>query len=101
LGQFADGLDDQDALSYLFFVIATILSMLILANMLIEIVGQTFGEVSEKKYLYVFRERVDLIADFQTSKVIYRFTHKLVKRVTIDPVAVCLLKCIPKNNHCT
>jgi hypothetical protein len=64
LGQFADELDSQDPLSYIFFIIATILSMLILANMLIEIVAQTFGEVSEKRWLYVFRERVDLISDW-------------------------------------
>jgi len=40
--------------------------MLILANLLIEIVSETYGEVTQKKYLYVFKERCELICDVQT-----------------------------------
>ena len=45
---------------------ATIISMLILSNLLIEIVSETYGEVTQKKYLYVFKERCELIGDVQT-----------------------------------
>lgn len=70
IGQFADELNDQDSLSWFFFVLASILSMLILANLLIEIVSETYGEVTEKKYLYVFKERVDLINDWQSDLMV-------------------------------
>jgi len=53
LGEFGDT-GAYDVLTYFFFILATVLSMLILANMLIEIVGATYGEVSEKRYIYVF-----------------------------------------------
>lgn len=54
---------DQSGLNWLFFVAATLISMLILANLLIEIVSETYGEVTQKKYLYVFKERCELICD--------------------------------------
>lgn len=82
LGEFGD-IDNYDPLTYLFFVLATILSMLILANMLIEIVGQTYGEVLERKYLYVFKERVMLIVDWQTSFSVFRFLNFMMTRIFI------------------
>lgn len=39
--------------------------MLILGNILIEIVSETYCQVTEKKYLYVFKERCELISDLQ------------------------------------
>ena len=39
--------------------------------MLIQIVSDIYGEVAEKKYLYVYRERVELICDLQAfSKIV-------------------------------
>lgn len=62
--------------------------MLILANLLIEIVSETYGEVTEKKYLYVFKERCDLICDVQTiSSLVHtvnqagRFTYAMILKL--------------------
>jgi hypothetical protein len=39
-------MNEQKGLNWLFFVMATLISMLILANLLIEIVSETYGEVT-------------------------------------------------------
>ena len=48
-------------------MLASVISMLILSNMLIEIVSQTYGDISDVKYLYVFKERVELICDWEST----------------------------------
>lgn len=39
LGQFGDNLNEQDSLSWFFFVLATIVAIIVLSNLLIEIVS--------------------------------------------------------------
>lgn len=51
--------------------------MLVLANLLIEIVAETYGEVTSKKYLYVFKERVELICDWQSDMVVIQAVKKI------------------------
>jgi len=53
--------------------------------MLISIVSDTYGEVAEKKYLYVYRERVELICDLHAFTKIAswskRLTYYIINRV--------------------
>jgi len=65
--------------------------MLILANLLIEIVAETYGEVTEKKYLYVFKERVDLICDWQADLIVLEFIKDFVL-LLLRPVHWCFKK---------
>jgi hypothetical protein len=67
LGSFDPDLGKRDSLTWIFYVLASVISMLILGNMLIEIVSQTYGDISDFKYLYVFKERVELICDWQST----------------------------------
>lgn len=67
MGQFDPELNQRDPLTWVFFVLASVISMLILSNMLIEIVSQTYGDISDVKYLYVFKERVELICDWEST----------------------------------
>jgi hypothetical protein len=46
--------------------------MLVLANLLIEIVAETYGEVTSRKYLFVFKERVELICDWKSNMVVVK-----------------------------
>lgn len=95
IGQFADDLNDQSGLSWVFFVLSSVISMLILANLLIEIVSETYGEVTQKKYLYVFKERCDLICDVQTiSYLVHTFNQlgRLTYTTTLRFVYYCTWK---------
>lgn len=65
LGNWPDSMNDQDAFSWVFLIVSTITTFIILSNMLIQIVSDIYNEVAEKKYLYVYRERVELICDLQ------------------------------------
>jgi len=91
IGQFADDLNDQDSLSWFFFILASIISMLVLANLLIEIVAETYGEVTSKKYLFVFKERVDLICDWQSDMVVVSIV-KSAFMLCLKPFFWCLRK---------
>ena len=70
-------------------MLATVVSMLILANMLIEIVSQTYGEVAEKKYLFVFKERIDLINDWQSVQVFFRTLVRMGQNIIFAPMLWC------------
>jgi len=78
LGEFGD-LGDYNDITYLFFFLATVISMLILANMLIEIVAQTYEEVLTQKYVYIFKERVQIIYDWQTLKMMVKLVKWIAK----------------------
>ena len=58
---------------------ATIISMLILSNLLIEIVSETYGEVTQKKYLYVLKERCELIGDVQTISSLVHYIYQFFR----------------------
>jgi hypothetical protein len=55
--------------------------MLILANILIEIVSETYVMVSEKKYLYVYKERCELITDLQNLSTSVHITKQLLRLI--------------------
>lgn len=72
--------------------------MLVLANLLIEIVAETYGEVTSKKYLFVFKERVELICDWQSDMVVVQVI-KNVFMFTIKPIFWCLSKMKFRKKH--
>jgi hypothetical protein len=84
LGEMPESMNDQDSLSWAFLITSTIITFIILSNMLIQIVSDIYNEVAERKYLYVYRERVELICDLQAfSKIsswIKRFTVYVLNR---------------------
>lgn len=77
LGNWPEGLGEQDSVSYFFFTISTIVTFIVLANMLIQIVSDIYGEVAEKKYLYVYRERVELICDLHVFSKVASWSKRL------------------------
>jgi phosphopantetheine adenylyltransferase len=72
--------------------------MLVLANLLIEIVAETYGEVTSKKYLFVFKERVELICDWQSDMVVVQVV-KNVFMFTLKPIFWCLSKMGFRKKH--
>jgi hypothetical protein len=66
LGEFGmDNFSDNDKyLVWIFFILSTVITQLIFMNLLIAIMGDTFGRVQEVKERSGVRERVEMIQDF-------------------------------------
>ena len=55
----------KDSLAvWLLFILATVFSQIIILNMLIAIMGDTFDKIWENKPVYVLRLKVELLCDF-------------------------------------
>lgn len=67
LGEFAmDGFDDHPEMSlvYLFFTLATFFTQITFLNMLIAIMGDTFGRVIENKANYGMQTKLSIMGDY-------------------------------------
>jgi hypothetical protein len=66
LGEFGmDNFSENDKyLVWIFFILSTVITQLIFMNLLIAIMGDTFGRVQEVKERSGVRERVEMIQDF-------------------------------------
>ena len=67
LGEFTiDAFDDnpQTYLCYMFFLVATFLTQVTLLNMLITLMGDTFGRVYEAKNQFGTMTKLDIMADY-------------------------------------
>merc|ERR1719458_472195 len=53
----------QSAICYVFFILATFITQLTMLNMLIAIMGDTFGRVMEKKEVNGTKTKLDLMRD--------------------------------------
>ncbi len=53
-----------DVLIYIYFILATLFTQIMFLNMLIAIMGETFGRVTEAKDRSALMERTHLYADF-------------------------------------
>lgn len=53
----------QSAICYVFFILATFITQLTMLNMLIAIMGDTFGRVMEKKEIKGIQTKLDLMSD--------------------------------------
>ncbi len=60
-GNFAEGL--QTRLIYVFFFLATFVSLITMLNMLIAIMGDTFDRMMENKDSNAVRSKLELVAD--------------------------------------
>ena len=56
----------QYRLAYLFFLMATFLSMLTMLNMLIAIMGDTYAKIMEQAEVYATKSKLSILADFAT-----------------------------------
>ena len=56
----------QFRLAYLFFLMATFLSMLTMLNMLIAIMGDTYAKIMEQAEVYATKSKLSILADFAT-----------------------------------
>ena len=80
LGEFTmDGFENHPDGTYMmicygFFLFATFFSQIIILNMLIAIMGNTFSMVIERKAQYSMQTKLDIMAD-------YCFISKIVKRI--------------------
>ena len=54
-----------DPIAWFFFIIATLFVQIVFFNLLISIVGQTFGRVSDSKPNIMYQDMVDLIVENQ------------------------------------
>jgi len=61
LGEF--GTDNFDALSWFLFISATIINLIIMLNLLIAVISETFANAGETKEEAKFKERVAVMAD--------------------------------------
>ena len=67
LGEFTiDDYDDnpQTYLCYIFFLVATFLTQITFLNMLITLMGDTFGRVYESKNQFATMTKLDIMADY-------------------------------------
>ena len=67
LGEFdMDGFDDHPemALCYLFFLLATFITQITFLNMLIAIMGDTFGRVFENKAQFGLMTKLAIMGDY-------------------------------------
>ena len=65
LGEFdTDNYTDTDYLPWIFFVAATFLSQVLIFNMLIAIMGDTYARVSEMKNQAALKEKIGILCDY-------------------------------------
>ena len=56
----------QDYLCYIFFLLATIFTQLIIFNMMIAIMGDTFGRVMESRDIYALQMKLQSMSKYSS-----------------------------------
>ena len=59
-----DGQDDSSKVLWFFFILSTFITSITILNMLIAIMGDTFGRVTEIRELSALKEKILILSDF-------------------------------------
>jgi hypothetical protein len=62
IGEF--GLDDMDFFTWLIFFFSSIIEVIVLLNLLIAIISESFAKIQSQSTVYTYRERAKTIRDF-------------------------------------
>ena len=75
--------ETTNAVTYLVYVIMTLIPVIVLLNMLIALMGETFGRVQENYVVYDYRERLSVIIDLESVMYICKRNKKKLLHIGV------------------
>ena len=67
---------EEDSIGWILFFLCTLFNMIVMLNLLIAIISETYNRVNQTKQQYALRERAGVVSDLRS----FRYYKKFVKR---------------------